>query len=91
MDYMNQKFCQSCGMPMGNTDQEYGCEATGAKSTDYCKYCYENGVFTFDGTVAEMIDVCVAPMVQSNPGMTEVQARQMMQQFLPALKRWRAQ
>ena len=83
---MNQKFCQSCGMPMEDT--LYGTEADGAKSTEYCNYCYENGRFTFEGSMEEMIDICVRPMLESNPGMSDQQARQMMGQFLPTLKRW---
>lgn len=83
---MDQKFCQSCGMPM--EDALYGTEADGAKSKEYCKYCYENGRFTFEGSMEEMIEICVQPMLESNPGMSGRQARQMMGQFLPALKRW---
>ena len=89
MNLENQKFCQSCGMPMGETDELYGTHADGGKSEDYCKYCYENGAFTFDGSLEEMIEICIPPMVQSNKGMTEEQARQMMRQFLPMLKRWK--
>ena len=37
----------------------------------------------------EMVEICVKPMVQENPEMTEDAARAMMQQFLPTLKRWR--
>ena len=61
---------------------------TAAKSADYCSYCYEGGKFTFDGSMEEMIDVCVAPMVEENPGMTEQQARESMRAFFPQLKRW---
>lgn len=86
---MEQKFCQSCGMPMG-ADDLYGNEADGRKNADYCKYCYENGAFTFAGSMAEMIEICIPPMVESNPDMTAEQARQMMVQFLPTLKRWKA-
>lgn len=88
MDYENQKFCQSCGMPMGDTDELYGCEKDGNKSTDYCSYCYENGMFAFNGSMDEMIEVCIPPMTENNPNMTKEQARQMMKQFFPALKRW---
>ena len=87
---MEQNFCQSCGMPMGQTDELYGTEQNGAKSADYCKYCYENGAFTFQGSMEEMIAICVAPMVESNPEMTEEKATDMMRQFFPALKRWKA-
>lgn len=90
MNHQNQSFCQSCGMPMGDTDQLYGTETDGSKSAEYCSYCYEKGAFTFHGTMEEMIEICIPPMVESNPGMTAEQARQMMGQFLPMLKRWKA-
>jgi hypothetical protein len=86
---METKFCQCCGMPMGDTDEMYGNEKDGSKSNDYCKYCYENGTFTFHGTMEELIEICVPPMVESSPGMTEAQARDMMRGILPTLKRWK--
>ena len=82
-------FCQSCGMPMGDHAELYGTEKNGEKSAEFCKYCYENGEYTFHGTMQEMVEFCVKPMVQENPEMTEDAARAMMQQFLPTLKRWR--
>lgn len=85
---MEEKYCQCCAMPMGNTDEMYGTEKDGSKSADYCKYCYENGEFTFNGSMEEMIEICVPPMVENNPGMTQEQARDMMKRFLPMLKRW---
>ena len=85
---MEERYCQSCAMPMGATDELYGTEQDGTKSADYCKYCYENGAFTFHGTMQEMIELCMPPMVESNPGMTEAQAREIMTGFLPTLKRW---
>ena len=33
MNEMNQKFCQCCGMPMGDTDELYGTNADGSKPT----------------------------------------------------------
>lgn len=88
MNHTTQKFCQSCGMPMGETDALYGTEAGGEKSADYCKYCYENGAFTFSGTMEEMIAICAPHMAEGNPGMTEEAAKQMMREFFPRLKRW---
>lgn len=85
---MEEKYCQCCAMPMGNTDEMYGTEKDGSKSADYCKYCYENGEFTFNGSMEEMIEICVPPMVENNPGMTQEQARDMMKKFFPMLKRW---
>lgn len=86
---MQEKYCQSCAMPMGGTDELYGTESDGVKSPDYCKYCYENGAFTFNGSMQEMIEICIPPMVESNPGMTAESAREMMNQFMPALTRWK--
>ncbi|MCI8833817.1 MAG: transcriptional regulator [Ruminococcus sp.] len=85
----NQKFCQSCGMPMGDTKELYGTNADGSKSEDYCKYCFENGAFTFQGTMEEMIEICIPPMVAANPQMKEEEARKGMQEWFPTLKRWK--
>ncbi len=41
MKEMNQRFCQCCGMPMGDTDELYGTNADGTKNDEYCKYCFE--------------------------------------------------
>ena len=37
----------------------------------------------------EMIDFCVQPMVEANPGMTKEKAQEMMRQWFPGLKRWK--
>lgn len=86
---MDEKFCECCGMPMGNTDEMYGTNADGSKSADYCKYCFENGTFTSDCTMDEMIEACIPHMVAANSAMTEDDARKMMQEFFPTLKRWK--
>lgn len=81
----NQKFCQSCGMPMDYA--QYGTEADGSASADYCSYCYEGGSFSADVTMAQMIDFCANPMAEST-GMTAAQAKAQMAAFFPQLKRW---
>ena len=85
---MNQTFCQSCGMPMDDPALR-GTERDGTPSPHYCKYCYQNGAFTGDMTMEQMIDFCVPMTVQANPGMTEEQARDQMRRFFPMLLRWR--
>lgn len=85
---MEEKYCQSCGMPMGKTDEMYGTEADGSKSGDYCSYCYQNGAFTAECTMDEMIEACVPPMTEANSGMSAEEARSMMRQCFPKLKRW---
>lgn len=82
-------YCQSCGMPM--EESLYGTEKDGTKSPDYCSYCYQNGAFTGEMTMEQMIDFCAAPMAEHQPGMTEEKAKEMMRQFFPSLKRWKQQ
>ena len=86
---MNQKFCQCCGMPMGETDELYGTNTDGSKNEDYCKYCFEHGDFTFQGTMEEMIEICIPPMTAANPNMSEADARKIMLVWFPTLKRWK--
>ena len=86
---MNQKFCQCCGMPMGETDELYGTNTYGSKNEDYCKYCFENGAFTFAGTMEEMVEVCVPHMTAAHPEMSGEEARKAMLAWFPTLKRWK--
>lgn len=88
---MEERYCQSCGMPMGETNELCGTEADGSKSADYCMYCYADGAFTADCTMREMMEYCVRPMVDNIPGMTEAQARAIMNENFPKLKRWAAE
>ena len=86
---MQEKFCESCGMPMGETDEMYGTEANGQKSLDYCKFCYENGNFTNpNATLAETIQA-VAAMMVSDFGFSPEDALEQCEAGLPNLKRWR--
>ena len=60
----NQKFCQSCGMPLSKDPANGGTTADGSKTDKYCSYCYVNGKFTFEGTLKEMQDFCYQKMVE---------------------------
>ena len=84
---MKEKFCQSCGMPMAD-DAMHGTNQDGSLNEDYCNYCYENGDFTSDISMEEMIAFCVPHMASANPDMTEQQASEAMKAFFPKLKRW---
>lgn len=76
-------------MPLGGTDEMYGTNADGSKSEDYCKYCYDNGSFTTSCSMDEMIETCVPHMASANTNMSEDEARNMMREFFPTLKRWK--
>ncbi|CAB1245544.1 zinc ribbon domain-containing protein [Clostridium sp. MT-14] len=83
---MEQKYCQSCGMPL--SEELYGTDADSSKNHEYCVYCYENGAFKQpDITMEEMIETCVPFMKKK--GMEEGEARALMQNCLPHLKRWK--
>lgn len=84
-----EKFCQSCGMPMDGSTELCGTNADKSKNQDYCKYCYENGEFTAKCTMDEMIEFCVPHMSGANSEMSEDNARKMMREFFPQLKRWK--
>lgn len=74
-------------MPMSK--EVCGTNEDGSLNGDYCKYCYDKGAFLADTTMEEMINFCVGPMVENNADMTEEQAKSMMQEFFPTLKRWK--
>ena len=85
----NQKWCQSCAMPM--SDADYGTEKNGELSTDYCKYCYMDGEFVDTAiTMEEMSEFCARKMDEMQV-VPYAQAKGMMDQALPHLKRWTAE
>lgn len=51
---MENKICQSCGMPITSKEQ-LGKNKDGSMNIDYCKYCYENGEFIDKVTMEEYI------------------------------------
>lgn len=79
-------FCQSCTMPIDNT-ADRGTEANGEKSTEYCKYCYQNGSFVNPGMSLENMKSLVTEKMQELhiPAAVTQQSLEM----LPQLKRWR--
>lgn len=86
---MEERYCQSCAMPMCATVEMYGTNADGSKSKDYCKYCFDNGEFTANCTMDGMIEFCVPHMATAESGMSTNEARKTMHEFFPALKRWK--
>lgn len=82
-------FCQSCGMPM-EKPEVFGTDAAGYRINDFCNHCYSGGAFTEPAiTMPAMIEKCAVIMGQEGIMPTE-QARTLMQEIAPKLKRWRA-
>ena len=74
-------------MPMGKPE-DFGSNADGTRNEEYCHYCFQNGKFTTpDITMEQMIEMLVG--MAAKMGMTEAQARQMAETFIPMLKRWK--
>lgn len=86
---METKFCQSCGMPIEDVKEACGTDKDGRTNEDYCKYCYDGGVFLTQHTMEEMINDCAPYVAKSNPDMSVEDAKAMMQEFFPTLKRWK--
>lgn len=85
------RFCQSCGMPM-QAAGDFGSEADGGASADYCVYCYKNGAFTEACTMEEMIRHCAGFHEEfrdeNGKSYTREEAVRLMREYFPTLKRW---
>lgn len=82
-------FCQSCGMPLSKPE-DFGTDVTGYRVNDYCHFCFQKGEFTDPKVSMQgMIDKCVEIMAEQKI-MPAAQARTLMTEMLPNLKRWRA-
>ncbi len=88
---MDEHICQSCGMNM-RTPEEYGVNADASPNTEYCTHCYQNGAFTRDITMDEMLENNLQFLDHWNKetgnNFTVEQARPLLRQFLSTLRRW---
>ncbi len=74
-------------MPL-QKEEDFGTNAGGSKSEEYCFHCFQNGKFLDEGiTLQEKIDKNVKFAVQM--GMSENEARKMASNVLPKLRRWK--
>jgi hypothetical protein len=84
---MENKICQSCGMPMGKPE-DFGTNADGSRNEEYCRYCFENGKFIDEGiTLEEKIAKNIA--IAKQMGMPEDEAEKLAKDVLPNLGRWK--
>lgn len=85
-------ICQSCGMPL-ETPEQMGTESDGSRTQKYCAYCYQNGAFTNDITLDEMIESNLKYLKEWNKetgeDFTADTARKELQAYLPTLERWK--
>jgi len=78
-------------MPL--TEEIIGTEADGSRNYDYCIYCYKDGAFTGNMTMAEMADFCAQFVEQYNEhtgqNLTQEAYKALLLEYYPTLKRWR--
>lgn len=80
-------ICQSCGMPMKRTE-DFGTNRAGSVNNEYCSFCFRAGQFTDEGISLEQ-KIAKNIMIAKTMGIPENQARQMAENIIPKLKRWR--
>ncbi len=85
-------LCQSCAMPLKSID-DLGQNIDMTANVEYCKYCFDNGAFSSDKSVEEMVENNLKFLRQFNADngvkYSEEEARQFLTQYLPTLKRWK--
>jgi hypothetical protein len=87
LDISSGQICQSCAMPLQKTE-DFGTEAEGARSEEYCRFCYREGKFTdpditLEGQIEKLVKLAGKEM-----GIEEEMARAMANEIIPRLKRW---
>jgi hypothetical protein len=87
MENAQSAVCQSCGMPMTNSE-DFGTNADGSSSSEYCHYCFQSGEFTTKIEMPEYIEMQIK-IATEKLGMSEDQAREMANSTIPNLKRWK--
>ncbi|MBW3081825.1 zinc ribbon domain-containing protein [Bifidobacterium phasiani] len=84
---MPDHYCESCGMMFTGPDQR-GHEADGSETAEYCRWCYEDGRYTYETTMDDMIEDC-APRMAHYMGWSVDECASLLGAVLPTLKRWR--
>ena len=79
-------FCQSCTMPIDNI-ADRGTENDGSKSSEYCKYCYQNGAIVNPNMTFEEMKSLVITQMQKMNLPADIIKKSV--KSLPYLKRWR--
>lgn len=83
---METIYCHSCAMPMKET--QYGTLADGAKTQEYCHYCFKDGHFTSNQTLEEAIESNIQFWLKDCNNDPD-QARQRIREVFVTLNRWK--
>ena len=82
-----ETYCQSCSMPLDNPEL-LGTEKDGSPSSEYCKYCYQNGEFTHPGITLDEMKERMSKMLDKEKLPVDILEAAISR--LPHLKRWRS-
>jgi hypothetical protein len=82
------KFCQSCGLPLKKDPKNGGTEKDGSLSKKYCSYCYQDGMFCSPeiDSAKKMQEFCIEKMKEQ--GMSKIVAW-LFTRGIPRLERWK--
>ncbi|MCL2212666.1 MAG: zinc ribbon domain-containing protein [Oscillospiraceae bacterium] len=79
-------ICQSCAMPMVEP-KDFGTQADGGLSEDYCVHCWQGGRFTGDSTLEQAVEANIPWWRDGCKNDDEARAKIM--EVFPNLKRWK--
>lgn len=75
------------------SEEHYSKNSDGSINKDYCGYCYTDGSFAQDMSMDEMVEHCLQYLDDFNQDsenkFTKEEARAMMKEHFPVLKRWK--
>ena len=80
-------ICQSCSMPL-MTQQDYGTDNDETFSNIYCKYCYQQGNFTYPNATVETIANHGAKIMSDLYQIPADNAKNFMTEQVKVLYRW---
>ena len=66
---------------------QHGQEANGSETDDFCRWCYDEGAYTYATTMDEMIEDCASRMAEAM-GWTVDEVASLLGAVLPTLRRW---
>jgi hypothetical protein len=84
---IDNKNCQSCGMPLEKDKNGGGTEKDGSKNRQYCSHCYMEGKFTLPGITVEEMRARVKQKMMKF-GIPELMAG-LLTQNIDKLERWK--
>ena len=87
LDLPQEPSCQCCGTPFSVPHMPKGVDADGVENPNYCKWCYDGGVFASE-TMDEVIEKS-APFLMEATGVSLDEAVSFMGALLPTLGRWK--